>query len=470
VPIVFDRTLTAPTADELDEVARQAGAVDGVYPRRRRDWTPRAAKLRRCLASAEGQRQWDLDGGTDAVAVAWWHDLLGRAHLRLAVWSGRRPAGGVLGEGPPLALLRPELALVRPDDGVMLLCPCGACGTAAQLGWMGDRCGPCHDRGADAPRPASAGWQVGEPGEVTTVALSADGGSLASLSRSGLAEVWDTATGARAGSVQTDAIGDFILSVASGGRYVGARRGGTFSVWDVAGGRLARQDALALPPAAFAADGAAFYAVTPGGAVCAFPLPSGPARVLPGLGPSLGVALSPGGGLLASVIGTGQAVLLWSVAAGAPAGRIDLPGATRGSPLFGPDGRLFVRLLARHSVVLYDASGARETAHLPAHVWGAWARLTPVVSSPWPDCLLPSYLWGGWAQLTPDGRAVVARSDRVRALALPDGGGPARPLFEGAAHAADLLPGGRLLTFSRRDGRVRIWPAEVFHQASGGPA
>jgi hypothetical protein len=309
---------------------------------------------------------------------------------------------------------------------------------------MGDRCGPCHDRGPDAPRPASAGWQVGEAGEAMTVALSADGGCMASLSRAGLAEVWDTATGARAGVVQTDvAGGDFSLSVAPGGRYVGARRGGAFSVWDVAGGGLARQDALALPLAAFAADGGAFYAVTPGGVVCAFPLPSGPARVLPSLSPSLGVALSPGGGLLASVIGTGQAVLLWSVAAGAPAGRIDLTGATRGSPLFGPDGRLFVRLLARHSVVLYDASGAREAAHLPSH------------------------LWGTWAQLTPDGRALVTRADRVCALALPDYEGPARPLFEGAADGAALLPDGRLLTLSRGEGRVRLWPAEVFREGGG---
>jgi hypothetical protein len=137
---------------------------------------------------------------------------------------------------------------------------------------------------------------------------------------------------------------------------------------------------------------------------------------------------------------------LWDVTAGAAAGHFDFPGGAAhvsASLVFAPDGRLF--LLGPHEgrCGLYDVAAGRLEARLPLD----WEH-------------------GPGVPRFAAGRALVIISPTgVRAWALPVGDGDATPLFEGRSEGVDdawPLPDGRLLTFSRRDARVRIWPAEVF--------
>jgi hypothetical protein len=450
VSSVFDRVLTAPTPDELEKALRSATRAVGGYDPTRPAWAPGPADLRKCLATAEGVRQWD-DGESEAVAVVWWHDLLGRPHLRLVGWQGGLHDGRAFDEAPPLALLRPEQALVRPGGAVLLLCGCGACGGAAELGWMGDRCGPCFDRGDDAPRPAAAGWEVGGPGQVVMVALSPDGGALAALNKFGRVTVWDVATGAKRGSVLTNARVDFTLVVGPAGRLVATRYGRpepdrAFGIWDVEGDR--RLDFVETDSdLAFAADGRTFYTGTLSDELAAFTLGGRGSVVLPGMGQACLLVSRFDGAALAARDWIGRSVAVWDVSAQALAGRYELPAAAQGLA-FAPDGRLYAVLEGDDGdllsdVPLFDVAHGAPVAQL---------NLSP-------GRALMAF------GLTPGSRALFTLTDRLQGWSLADGGGAAATLFEGLAWAVDgaaVLPDGRLLTFSRRDGRVRIWPAEVF--------
>jgi hypothetical protein len=455
--LVFDRVLAAPTADKLSKTLRQAAlTAAGIYasdpPVR---WAPGVAEVRRLLASAEGRHQWEDDQYGPAIAVAWWHDLLGRPHLRIAACRERddAPGRGVLDDAPPLALLCPEQSLVRPGSGVLLLCACGACGTAAALGWMGDRCGPCHDRGDDAPQPPAAGLVVGEPNQVMTVIPTPDGGALASLNQFGRVIVWDLTTGKRRGTALTNARhGYFNLLPGPGGRLVGTMYGVTptcaIGLWDTATDRRLALVEVASPALVFAPDGRTGYAVLRNREVGAFDIPAGTLQELPGLGPAHVLALRHDGVLLAALHPSSQTVALWDVAAGAPAGRFDLPGMALRGLTFSPDGPLFVLLEDDGNFVLFDVTGLRRVARLPLSEH-------PVLFGE------PRFAASGRALFT-----LTLEPDRLRGWGVPQEPGTEAPvLFEargGVLASAAALPDGRLMTFSSRQGRVRFWPAEVF--------
>jgi hypothetical protein len=259
-------------------------------------------------------------------------------------------------------------------------------------------------------------------------------------------------TGAKRGSALTDAC-DRRLFPAPGGRIVGVVGSPletsyvAVGLWDV----VADRRLAVLPDGSqeivFAPDGRTGYVVLSGGAVAAMVVPGGGPRELPGLGPAGALALRADSAVLAVRRAFSSSVALWDVAAGALSGHFDLPGVTAlpsARPTFAPDGRLL--LLAPHSDRhgLYDVASGRLAVALPL----AWTHIP------------------GEPRFAAGGRALVTISSTgLRAWALPEGDGEATPLFEGRAEGVDdawPLPDGRLLTFSRRDGRVRIWPAEVF--------
>lgn len=104
---------------------------------------------------------------TPRLALAWWTDNLGRRHVRVACRNdGGRSSLRHHRLGPP-GRLPPPLWLVYPDHfclrtrpgrepELIALCRCGDVGPPERLDWMGDCCGPCHDRRDEGGEPL--GW------------------------------------------------------------------------------------------------------------------------------------------------------------------------------------------------------------------------------------------------------------------------------------------------------------------------
>jgi hypothetical protein len=96
---------------------------------------------------------------TSVVArMGWQIDHGGRRHVHLA--AGTNDSWGGEGSWPLEALVYREHGFFYQagtgDQAVFLVvCGCGAIGTRGEIGWMGDRCGPCHDRTQEGtPLPA----------------------------------------------------------------------------------------------------------------------------------------------------------------------------------------------------------------------------------------------------------------------------------------------------------------------------
>jgi hypothetical protein len=168
---LLDRTLVAPSTDELVRLlGRGQKSANGSLPARRIDkgpeeWEKAAGKVAR---QAEGRLDWNGGRGREAHAhlmLAWWTDRLGRRHARVLgcqqpIQGPLRLLDGAREKAPIWSVYPGPLVERRQGDRTDLLavCPCGACGALPALGWMGDRCGPCHDRreegeGAPTGRP-----------------------------------------------------------------------------------------------------------------------------------------------------------------------------------------------------------------------------------------------------------------------------------------------------------------------------
>ena len=170
--IVFDRLLVRPTQAEvrraLDQAAAAANRRGGASTLR---WPPHDLDdaLRRCETDAEGvwspapPRAGHADKPT--VAVAWWHDFAGRAHLRVGGWGSRR---GQWPERPPLLTVYPEHTLARRRGGavaVLCLCACGAWGRRARWAGWATAAGRASTA-ATTPRrplPPAGLWSVPSP-------------------------------------------------------------------------------------------------------------------------------------------------------------------------------------------------------------------------------------------------------------------------------------------------------------------
>jgi hypothetical protein len=160
-----------------------------------------------CVRLPEGARRWvDVTAAAQFLAgtmpttlagLAWWVSPLGKRHVRIAGRRAERDcdhAGGLFGprnvERLPLWLLYPDRMFLRTRNGereLIALCACGAAGPPASLGWVGECCGPCHDReeeGAPAPSLpfADTGTREHHDSAVHALGLSLDGQMLVSFS------------------------------------------------------------------------------------------------------------------------------------------------------------------------------------------------------------------------------------------------------------------------------------------------
>ncbi|MFQ3591861.1 MAG: hypothetical protein SNJ82_01575 [Gemmataceae bacterium] len=102
-----------------------------------------------------------------SLLVARWSDPLGRHHWAIGadeddrtfvVWTDKtnQPAEWFITGEHPLIYIAPPLTVgyLRTLDGGWHLrvgCRCGVVGSPESIGWMGQQCGPCHDREQDEP-------------------------------------------------------------------------------------------------------------------------------------------------------------------------------------------------------------------------------------------------------------------------------------------------------------------------------
>src|SRR5579884_342328 len=167
-----DRILIDPAPDELASALADAVATSNRDGRvRRLDWPPPslAAFLEQWRTEREGRQQWNgglaraAGGDTRTVAAAyWWTDYGGRKHVRVVGRRGPFSSAQLAnlldptGERPLVWLVRPNDVYFRQEGERWLpwaACRCGAAGPPESIGWMGETCGPCHDRLAMGETP-----------------------------------------------------------------------------------------------------------------------------------------------------------------------------------------------------------------------------------------------------------------------------------------------------------------------------
>jgi hypothetical protein len=205
---LFDRLVCDPDERHLSDIGWDACERTD-FPLRARLWSP---ILHAVISRPEGQSllrppQYSYSARGCYVAVAWWSDHQGRKHVRVTAgdvaWPGPHRHYSRLDEDerPPLWHICPERVYrVQRGDATpawLACCACGEAGTPRHLAWMGDCCGPCHDR-----REEGAPLQVAEPpstlrqpGPICGLAFDRAGGRLAvSLGR--IIYVYDLQTGA----------------------------------------------------------------------------------------------------------------------------------------------------------------------------------------------------------------------------------------------------------------------------------
>lgn len=211
--ILDRRLLDPPPAQLAAALGKATRSANGRMTRRlvRYDRPYWERFARRIAGRPEGLREWA--GGSDRstgpaahVAVAWWTDYLGRRHFRVLggqveAWYRSHPVR-VLSSWPPLCVLCPERTVLRhPGEApeVLVLCPCGVCGTPGWIAWMGDRCGACYDRVEEAEPPLAARPNVALPPKqhaswIGGLNFTPDGRALVFL-RGGVTWRWDLVTG-----------------------------------------------------------------------------------------------------------------------------------------------------------------------------------------------------------------------------------------------------------------------------------
>jgi WD40 repeat protein len=176
--VLRTETLLNPTATEVDDGLLRAIAL----------LTLQDPDVRIALSSgndgfaasfdrdATGQYSWHdsskyTSSGSQVpfVCVVWATDHGGRRTVRISAGYRRMPTGPIPVESvdelelPPVAVVFSEHAYLGYFPGwrerrALLACPCGVMGELDEIAWMGDRCGPCHDRTeAGEQRPALLG-------------------------------------------------------------------------------------------------------------------------------------------------------------------------------------------------------------------------------------------------------------------------------------------------------------------------
>ena len=205
----IDSILIDPTPEQLlaAVVSAVAAANSGLTDNRLEEgsnaWAGFVAETRNV---SEGVREWIAGGRRERsrlVRVAWWADQLARWHYRIV--ARERTLEEALGDRSPvaehaLAQVYPQVVVLRQragsEDEHLVVCGCGASGTPASLGWMGDCCGPCYDRREEGSlaETNSRTWFRNDGGYVRRLAFIANETLIALLGGNGV-RVWNLTDG-----------------------------------------------------------------------------------------------------------------------------------------------------------------------------------------------------------------------------------------------------------------------------------
>jgi WD40 repeat protein len=185
----LDQRLLCPSSQQLAEALRAAVAFANERVRGRfLPWPPPDLDDALDAWAAQPTGKWLWSGYQESIAgtghawpeagFAWWSDRLGRKHVRIP--ATRRQHFSSVGElfpesweDSPLAYLAPSSVARVECHGqrrIYVFCSCGEHGSPEALGWMGDRCGPCHDRGEEGSLPEPA-WPLSLAGSGSLAAL-----------------------------------------------------------------------------------------------------------------------------------------------------------------------------------------------------------------------------------------------------------------------------------------------------------
>jgi hypothetical protein len=478
----YDRVLVGPGKEELEGALAEVIAQANRNCRRQLGWPLEGwpAVAQEFDLRPEGWRQWQ--GGEMSlhpepravVGLAWWTDFLGQRHFRVAGLRLRSTGVGSTtvplsprGEAlPPVALVYPDHVAVRRRPGGEVpigLCRCGAFGRPAEVGWKGDRCGPCHDRREEGgpPRqalpPSRKLYARKGTHYLAFLAFAPDGGTVAVGDGSQVVAVWDSATlelrQTLAGRGQDRLLSAGILP--GGTALVTGAAGGLISCWDVTTGRAVGSfptsgsvDALAASP-----DGRRLAKGNPRG-ITVWETDTG--RMVCDLrgeirGTCHRLAFAPAGETLACTTTWGGGVYLWDTSCWQARHAPRLPEAQAPQLAFAPDGRTLA-VSWRPSASRLPSPGEAQITLLD--VGSGVSRPGHALPGPDPCCLA----------FAPDGGLLVGGGADGLVQVLDPTTGAERTAW--AWHQAPVLGAafvgdGRALLTIDSGGRARLWPREL---------
>jgi hypothetical protein len=275
----FDRVLIDPPADALgpalDEALQSANkrcrvgllqVDEGAFGQLARPFAGKREGSATWVAGAPSAAELAPEERATLVGAAWWTDALGRKHLRVV---GRRLEpfnalrcnlfGPRAGGWPALGLVYPDRVVARSRPGrgkgagkreVLAVCSCGAVGRPEALAWMGDSCGPCHDRREEG-QPARPVRGMKDSGTLWT---GRNLGGVAYSTKGNL--VWadmegNIDLGSKTDRVYVGGYGDS-LSFACNGKVVGLAGYLGHVLWDADTGRKLRESRAVVSAARMA--------------------------------------------------------------------------------------------------------------------------------------------------------------------------------------------------------------------------